>query len=298
MHLLLSLLFVTQAYAADVAKKDAYPLQPAFFSLFEHLEHPITTINEANEFAQAHLLRRGERWDVQQETDLHRVMKKNEGLLREDLKALGILSIPHIYSSERRYRTLKENIFGITSKDYNYALLMGTLKDDLILRMDYLSTLTHHCTFGTIALLGSERDLLPEEKEGLPEHITTEAQMMEYLYNEHLVLKDLKKIVINTPKIQNPDGTCTRPTTDNTLKQFGEVAKHNCSADKKPWAFVISNGRYTFRQILVASRILSPLGFLIDGDGPDETDTSNIVMDMDEFARIVYEIHKSLTGSK
>lgn len=304
MRLLLSLLIIAGSYAADLEKRVEPPLNPEFSHIFELLGHPITTVAEANEFAQKHLLRRGERWDLQEETSVHRLMKENEAALISNLNMLGILNF-----HQARESAIARSGFPKSMK-YDYALLMGALKDTVLTRLNYLARLIENgYSFNTIALLGGKRTLLPEEKEGLPEHIQTEAAMMTHMYQEHPHLKYKKILLIDAPMIKKKDGTLTRPTTDSTLEYFAQVVEsdrkrqregrailnavlgQSQDEDQKPSCMVISNGQYIIRQMTVAARILAPL-CIVDADGPDESDASDIVMLMDEFARFVYEANR------
>ena len=271
--LFIALLLISQAGALSVEHDRYFQI---IRHVFELLGHPVATMQEANEFAQKNLLRTGERWEVQTETELHAIMKKNEVSLRASLEELYVLIHPQLQE-----------------KHYRYALVMGTIRKTVLKRINYVATLCQQgYTFDTIVLLGGQRHLLEEEKLGLPASITTESELMEYLYNQHPDLNNKKMLLVDAPMIQKADGTLTRPTTDSTLEQFSQMA------DEKGTCLVISNGHYTIRQTLVAARILSPLGFYSGGAGKKKKKESNIIMLMDEFARIVYEIHKSLIGSK
>jgi len=239
--------------------------------VFKLLGAPVKTLAEANEFAQKNLLRSGERWDKQTETDLHGVMLKNKAALLKALKELGMINAIHPAHT-----------------DYTYALLMGALKERVELRIDILAELIQKgYTFETIVLLGGARELRDEEKEGLPATVTTEAQMMAYLCAQHPLLKDYATILVNAPMIQKTDGTFTRPTTDSTLVHFAQIAPHDGTC------LVISNNPYIVRQTMVTRRILDQSRFCTDGAGKEaDEDTADIIMLMDEFARTVYEEFK------
>jgi hypothetical protein len=241
--------------------------------VFTHMGVPVATLSEANEFAQKHFIRKGERWDKQEETEINQKVRLQEKLLRDDLKGLGMIDdiVP-------------------TQKAYSYALLMGGLKERFMQRLDLITELQKQgYTFNTIVLLGGERQLRDEEKEGLPENVNTEAQMMLYLY-EHHYEKPIGQqlLVVNAPMIQKEDGTFTRPTTDSTLVHFSEIAPHTGSC------LMISNNPYVVRQTKVTQRILDQSRFPTQGAGKAvQQDSDDIVMLMDEFARTLYEEYRS-----
>jgi len=221
-----------------------------------------------------------------------------------------------LHFHQARESAIATALFGRqTPKRYDYALLMGTLKDETVVRLNYLAKLIikDGYRFNTVALLSGKRALLPEEKEGLPEHIQTEAEMMTYVYKEHPCFKyNDKMLLIDAPMIEKSDGTLTRPTTDSTLEYFAQIVESDRKRqregrailnavlgqsqeedqNKKPSCMVISNGQYIARQAFVTARILTPLGFVVEADGPDEADPLDIVMLMDEFARFVYEANR------
>jgi hypothetical protein len=169
---------------------------------------------------------------------------------------------------------------------------MGTLKIRFEQRLELMAELqSQGYSFDTIVLLGGARELQQEEKMGLPESITTEAHMMNYLYGERYKNStDQNLLVIDAPMIQKADGTFTRPTTDSTLVHFAEKAPRNGSC------LVISNNPYVTRQTKVTQRILDQSRFPTVGTGKAvQEDSGDIVMLMDEFARTLYEEYKETT---
>lgn len=241
--------------------------------VFEHLGVSISTLDQANEFAQRNLLRKGERWDAQEQKEWHAILHAKKDLLLNDLKSLGMID------------AVEPN-----RKFYTYVLLMGSLKENVALRLDYLAELKQTgLTFKEIVLLGGERQLRDYEKNGLPEDVTTEAQMMRYLCAHHEILKNNKILLVNAPMIQNDDCTFTRPTTDSTIVYFAQTTPEPGSC------LVISHNPYVLRQTKVAQRILDQVRFPTEGAGKKiEQETIDIVMLMDEFARTVYEEYKSV----
>lgn len=236
--------------------------------IFNVLGQKIETLSQANNFAQENLLRKGERWDAQNETHVSKVVRENESTLINDLTLLNMID-----AVEPVYKT------------YTYALLMGALKATVAIRLAYLEELIENgYSFDSVVLLGGERQLRASEKEGLPEGVNTEAQMMAYLCTQSEKLANQKIVLVNAPMIQKPDGTFTRPTTESTLVHFAETAPHDGSC------LVISNNPYIVRQTKVAQRILDQSRFPAQGAGPAlNIERTGIFMVMDEFARSLYE---------
>lgn len=240
--------------------------------VFERFGVSVTTLEEANTYAQKHFLRRGERWDTQDKKDWHTSIDDQKSLLLEDFRSLGMIDEVQP-----------------TQKAYTYALLMGACKERAEDRLQYLAELKQRgITFGVIVLLGGARQLQGIEKSGLPEDVTTEAQMMEYLCAHHSKLKHDKVLLVDAPMIKHDDGTLTRPTTDSTIVHFAKIAPCDGSC------LVISNNPYVLRQTRVTQRILDQHRFPTQGSGKEAGDEEMIdmVMLLDEFARTVYEEYK------
>jgi len=254
--------------SAEVAFHHNGELTEQVKAIFKELGVTVTSLAQANEFAQKNLLRTGERWDKQEDNQLHTTMKEKQTALIDDLRALGMVD------------EIKP-----TKKEYTYALLMGATTARVKQRLVYLASLIgagYH--FEYIVLLGGERQLREVEKEGLPETITTEAQMMAYLCAQDEQCKDKQSLLVNAPMIQKPDGTVTRPTTDTTLQYFAEIAPHDGSC------LVISNNPYAVRQAKVTQRILDQSRFPTESAGQAlNINEVGIIMAMDEFARTIYE---------
>lgn len=241
--------------------------------VFDHLGVPIATLEQANEFAQKNLIRVGERWDQQTDTEINLKMRMQDNLLRTDLKKLGMMD--EIRPAQKKY---------------SYALLMGALRIRFAHRLQYMAALQKQgYEFDTVVLLGGERQLRDEEKEGLPESITTEAQMMQYLYEHHYEKPtEQKVIVVHAPLIQKEDGSFIRPTTDSSLIHFSEIAPQAGSC------LVVSNNPYVTRQLRVAQRTLDQSSFPTQGAGREVVeDAEDIVILMDEFARTLYEEYRA-----
>lgn len=237
-------------------------------NVFKHVGASIETLVQANEFAQKHLLRAGERWDVQEETEVRKKMQENKDLLIEDLRNLGMV-----------------DAIDPAQQSYTYALLMGALKLRVEQRLNYLADLINNgYTFDQIVLLGGERPLRDSEKEGLPADVASEADMMKHLFDNHPTLNKYSVLLVNAPMKQKEDGSMARPTTDDTLVHFMKIAPQDGSC------LVVSNNPYTVRQTKTAERVLSQSRFPTEGAGEKANfDTVNIDILMDEFARTVYE---------
>ncbi len=237
-------------------------------NVFDHLGAPVTTLFEANAFAQKHLLRDGERWDAQAETDIRKKCLKNKEALLRDLRALGMVDcvMP-------------------AQKSYAYALIMGTLRASFVRQLDHLAELEQRgYVFGEIVSLGSARPLRDNEKDGLPSPISTEAQMMSYCLEQHPILGVKRVLFVNAPMIKKSDGTLVRPTSDSVLTAFSQIAPHAGSC------LIISENPYLVRQTKVAQRILDQSRFPTQAAGQeDKESTDDIIILMDEFARAIYE---------
>lgn len=228
----------------------------------------IETLEQANEFAQKNLVRTGERWDKQQETPVYVMMHDNQAALINDVRALGMI-----------------DAVAPLKKAYTYALLMGATKKAVMARLDFLVELFDSgCTFKYIVLLGGERPLRDIEKEGLPETVNTEAQMMEYVCAQYPQFANQNIILVNAPMIAKADGTFVPPATDSTLIHFAKIAPGDGSC------LVISNNPYNVRQTKVAQRVLDQSRFPTQGAGRAlKEGIVDIFVIMDELARIIYE---------
>jgi len=162
---------------------------------------------------------------------------------------------------------------------------MGATKQAVIARLDFLAELRDSgYTFKYIVLLGGERQLRDVEKEGLPETVNTEAQMMECVCAQYAQFANQSIILVNAPMIEKADGTFTRPTTDSTLVHFAKIAPEDGSC------LVISNNPYNVRQTKVTQRTLDQSRFPTHGAGRAlEEGVVDIFVIMDELARTIYE---------
>lgn len=258
----------TNNYALHHQGTLSQPIQ----NIFGYLGQSMTTLSQANEFAQKNLLRTGERWDKQEENILHSLIKQNKQLIIDNLTKIGM--IDQICPEQ---------------KQYDYVLVMGGLKATFSQKLDYLVQLFdkgYTCT--TIVLLAGARPLQALEKSGLPETIETEAQMMEYVYL-HSDLKNHAHILVTAPMIKKGDGTLQRPNTDDTLRSFIELNNRPGSC------LVISFNPYIMRQTKVAQNILTSSGYQVTGAGrAADLEKLDIIMLMDELARTIFEETKAI----
>ena len=251
--------------------------------------NPVTTIAAANLLAQTNLLRdeKSERWHTQTATETRDLMQANITKLVADLQKLGLIDIVEP-----------------TQKHYRYALVMGATFSTVSKRLGYLVQLIKTgYSFDTVVLLGGERPLKPEELEQLANlqsspqvinqnidlnNIKTEAQVMEFAYKFNPDLQTQAKLTINASMAQKPDRALARANTDDTILTFAKQAPQTGSC------LVISNNPYVLRQTLVVKRLLDQNKFPTDGAGAavSESNKSDIIMLMDEFARTLYEENK------
>lgn len=266
-YVLLLVSLMAHAGAAHTAFHEQGVPSQTVKSIFSCLGITVNTLEEANTVAQKELLRTGERWDLQPDNPLHTKMQEHKEALLGFMRTLDMIDevLP-------------------THKEYAYALVMGALRARAVLRLNYLKKLhTEGYRFKYVALLGGMRELRPEEKNGLPAHITTEAQMLEYEYHQLGGLEGTQLLLVNAPMVQKADGSVVRPITDDTLRYFAKIAPI------EGLSLVVSNNPYKARQVKTAQRILDPTRFPVSGAGSAVDVNGNIVIIMDEFARTVYE---------
>lgn len=243
-------------------------LTPPVQKLFALLGQRFTTLSKANAWSQKNLLRHGERWENQEDTPLHSLIKSQSKELNTHLNTLGIAAE-----------------IAPPQDSYAYALVMGGTTQDMVIRFNYLLYLVHKgIKFENIVLLGSERQLKIDEKKGLPDSVVTEMDMICYLYSCHQLFDATNMVAINSPMKPNADGSWRRPSTDDTIRSFIQESPEPGSC------LLISHAPYIARQTKVAQRFLNQTTFPTDGAGPyHAADCSDSLMLMDEFARLLYE---------
>ena len=239
-------------------------------AVFAHLGVSITTLAEAHEFAQRYLLRTTEVWEPREPKEFDAVIEQKQELLYAALHDLGMI---------------KEVAPISPSPSYTYILLMGGLTEWVHKRFDYLAELKlKGISYQEIILVGGERLLQDFEKQGLPEWVTTEGQMMQYIIERHPVLCADTFRLISAPLIRKDDGTYARPTTLSSLVHCATKVSVPGSC------LVVTNNPYVLRQTKIAQKVLSRAGFIIDGAGSAyEYCPLHIFALLDEFARLIYE---------
>lgn len=241
--------------------------------IFDRLGVPVLSLVDADQFAQANLLRTGERWDAQTDTLLAILMRQKQDLLISDLRELGL--IDEVLPKQQKY---------------DHALVLGSLVEGMKLRLSHLEQLrARGYQFKDVALLAGKRQLRAEEQASLPAELVdtlkTEGAAMLYLF-EQSKLSDLPIQLIDAPMKTDANGNLVRPNTDDTIRYFAETATPGS-------CLVISNNPYIKRQTLVAQRILDQSKFPTEGAGPAanlNSDRGRIRLLMDEFARTLHEL--------
>lgn len=239
--------------------------------IFGCLQISITSIQQANDFAQKNFLRTSERWDGQEKKSWHDLMYQNKAELLHAFRSLGMIEA--IEPCKNRY---------------TYILVMGTLKDNAEHCFNFLSDLKNKdLAFEKIVLLSGKRLLEDFEKEGLPADIVTEAAMMMYLCERHASFKNDDIVLVDAPMMYHEDGSVTRPTTDSTLTYFAQTTTVDGPC------LVISENPHIIRQTRVAQRILDQARFPVDGAGKEIEEPIDMIQLFDEFARVIYEACKT-----
>lgn len=248
-------------------------ITPPVQAIFKCLDVSVQTLAEANEYAQKNLLRIGEFWDTQPDKPVHQKICIHQEIILNALEDLGMLSaiVP-------------------CAKTYSYVIVLGSLYEDVIQRLEFLSNLLHvGYHFENRILLGSERPLLEYESRMLPANMATESQMMAFLWSKNQQLNKHTVSIISQPLLQEADGmVIKRPTTETTLEYFAQETHRPGSC------LIISNNPYITRQLRIAQRALNQIHFPTEGAGPKFNNGNiPIILLIDEFARILYEEHKA-----
>ncbi len=225
------------------------------------------SLKEMNAWAQAHLLRRGERWEAQSP----QFEGLQEGLLPlfEDL---GLMQDAHAQCNH-----------------YQGALIHGAHLIRMRLRLDYLvQEWNRGVRFQDLYFLSGERDLEPEEAE--KSGVTTENELTEWLWQNTdipLALRhNLSVHFISAPKKkEKKSGKYVRPTTDDTLYAW-------LKTNPLPGRYLaISNAPYIMRQDLVTQSIV-PSQYVIDTVGPQVNPQEKMAILLDECARTLFQLKK------
>ena len=261
-------------------------LQAAGMEPLNKSENALTQINN---WAQANLLRKGERWDEQ--------VSKFEGLKSEilpGLKRLGFVdaALPHF-------------------KYYQGALVHGALFSTVCFRLHYLvEQWKQGVRFSHIYFLSGERplevqyenpevfkddskSLLKMRKESLmgplkfPE---TESQMTEFVWENFEIPDEMRKEVqvhfINAPLKKDPKtGKIIRPNTNDTIDAWLETQPAQGAY------LAVTNAPYTNRQDFVIRTIASS-EYTFETVGPAAKDQQKIAIFLDEIARLIFEMKR------
>lgn len=244
------------------------------------------TIVHINNWAQAHLLRQGERWQSQA-TQFEPLKHKIQPLL-SDLKFIDA-SLPHFDT-------------------YQGALVHGGLLSRVRLRLGFLvEQWEKGVRFSDLYFLSGARpldaqkeseELLLHEKDAplqikkdwtqpkkLPQ---TECEMMQLVWEQSEIPEAMREHVqvhfICAPmKKDLKNDKLVRPTTDDTIKQW---------LKEKP-AFghylAVTNAPYTNRQDAVL-RALAPKGYAFETIGSGASQNEKMAIYLDELARYIFQI--------
>lgn len=244
------------------------------------------TLSEINAFAQANLIRKGERWEAQ--TDRFERLKPQ---LFPLLTQLGFIdSAAPLYS------------------EYEGAIVYGALLPRVRVRLQYLiDQWENGVRFNHIYFLGGERPLQKEietEQALLTEDLLkfkkdwknpaqipqTETEMMRLVWEQTEIPEEMKQVqvhFINAPmKIDPKNGQLIRPNTADTvifwLKESPVKGKY----------LGVTNSPYIVRQDLV-TRTLAGNGYLFDTIGPAARPHEKMIILLDELARVIFLLNEN-----
>ncbi len=273
-----------------ICNKDFKP-RTKLIQLLQILECDISsqlaTIEKINEWAQANLLRQGERWQAQS--------NKFEKYKEEILPFLHeFVLIDEVNPS---------------FKHYEEAIIHGASLSTMRLRLQFLiEQWEKGVRFDSLSFLTGARPLDPAiENEisfrnaynsafkirsdwqltNLP---TTEAEAAQMIWDQAEMAEEMRMIkvtFVNAPmKMDEKTGKQIRPNTDDTVYLWKK------NLDKLPSkVLAISNQPYVNRQDLVVRSIIPNLPF--ETVGPKANDQEIIALFLDELARIIYQTKKA-----
>lgn len=239
------------------------------------LESTKVSLDEMNDWAQAHLLRRGERWDMQSE----------------------------------QYEPLKQAIYPLLCKlgfiqerspcftNYEGAIVHGARLSLLLLRLNYLCKQWEEgVRFYQLYFLSGERPLDPIHEKR--DSFNTEIEMIQWIWDHTEVPEEMRSKVkvyfVNaslnkdslSQKIYRAQADLPacgiRPTTEDTIKAWLECKpSYGCY-------LAVSNAPYTNRQDIILRR-LAPPNYCFDTIGPGIGSQEKIAIVLDEVARCIFE---------
>lgn len=256
-------------YAQVMSDSSDLQNNPSWFKVLKivGMESETPSLEEMNAWAQAHLLRRGERWEAQSPQ-----FESLYPALFPLLQHLGLVQEINTHL-----------------KIYQGALIHGAHLIRMRLRLNYLIQ-QWNCgvRFYDLYFLSGERDLERDEKQ---ESLTqTENELTEWLWKQADVPLDMRKFVTvhfisAFKKKDEKSGKYVRPTTDDTLYAW-------LKTKPLPGRYLaISNAPYIIRQDLVTQDIVPP-EYCIDTVGPKANSQEKMAILLDEFARTLFQLKK------
>lgn len=217
-----------------------------------------TTLPAMNTWAQAHLLRQGERWEIQ---------KDNYEPLRSQIQP--ILEKMGFYAEAHPQNRV-----------YTAAIVHGGMSSRMSKRLDYLiEQWKRGVRFDRIYFLTSERPLQQWEKCA---EASKEWELQRLLWEQKMPaeMQHIPVVYIHPP-MQFIKGTSLRPTTDHAIKAW--LATEPLCGDY----LAISNAPIRLRQDLVIQQLL-PIGFTCETAGPASPTNESLALVLDELARYLY----------
>jgi len=206
---------------------------------------------------------------------------------------------------------------------YAGVLLLGALRTRVVSRLHYLTTIALRMTFQQdwkVHLLGGARPLDPVKehptrlrtpaelpfKEGWtpPERMpTTEAEMMEFTWQQSQLPESWKYELVNTPlhskDSKNPEAGKRPPNTRETVVEWIQPMPDQPERDPpKPGDYlVLSNQPFVQYQELTVQNAYrmcvalgyAPSGFIFNACGPESSLTLPLATYLDNIAKQVYE---------
>lgn len=191
---------------------------------------------------------------------------------------------------------------------YQGVLLLGALRARVVSRLHYLLLWRHYLKFDAIYLLGGARPLDPikEDRKVLctpadlrfnddwipPKQMpTTEAGMMELVWQQSQLEPHWKRELVNTPLQPKCDGGTRPPNTGDTVREW--LTRHNPTPGRY---LVLSNQPFVQFQELVVQRVLRECGakdFTVCACGPASSLVLPLSTYLDNIAKQVYEEHQA-----
>jgi len=239
-------------------------------SLLNPFENAVVQINN---WAQKHLLRRGERWEEQSER--FEVLKPT---IQPLLTELGFTD-----STAAQFKT------------YDGAIVHGGLLSRVTMRLDYLVRQWNEgVRFSHLYFLTGDRPLDPAYENALtlnqtPLTVKTEMEMIELVWNlaeiPEAMRKEVKVHFIAALMKKDPSSDkWLRPTTDDTVESW-------LKQEPLPGRYLaVTNAPYTNRQDLVI-RGIAPKEYGFDTIGPGCDEGEKVAIILDELARCIFQIN-------